>query len=97
MSTIGARLKEFQASEVERILSACTRCGKCYEVCPMTQYSKAPATDGGLHRQRSRRASEFTTRPRNAFTFSTVDWCARSEYAPAQSSTPAARSTPWRA
>jgi Fe-S oxidoreductase len=46
MSTIGARLKEFQASEVERILSACTSCGKCYEVCPMTQYSKAPAAEG---------------------------------------------------
>jgi L-lactate utilization protein LutB len=43
---IGARLKEFQQSEVERILSACTRCGKCYEVCPMTQYAKAPATPG---------------------------------------------------
>jgi ferredoxin len=44
--TIGVRLKEFQAAEVERILSACTRCGKCYEVCPMAQYSRAPATDG---------------------------------------------------
>jgi len=43
---IGARLKEFQASEVERILSACTQCGKCYEVCPMVQYSKAPASSG---------------------------------------------------
>jgi L-lactate utilization protein LutB len=43
---IGARLKEFQQSEVERILSACTRCGKCYEVCPMTQYAKASATPG---------------------------------------------------
>jgi Fe-S oxidoreductase len=43
---IGARLKEFQQSEVERILSACTRCGKCYDVCPMTQYSKAPGPSG---------------------------------------------------
>ena len=43
---IGQRLKEFQASEVERILGACTQCGKCYEVCPMAQYSKAPAKDG---------------------------------------------------
>ena len=42
---IGTRLKEFQASEVERILGACTRCGKCYEACPMAPYSKAPATD----------------------------------------------------
>lgn len=42
---IGAKLKEFQEREVERILDACTRCGKCYEACPMTQYSKAPASD----------------------------------------------------
>jgi Fe-S oxidoreductase len=46
MNVIGERLKEFERSEVERILSACTRCGKCYEVCPMVQYSKAPAADG---------------------------------------------------
>ena len=43
---IGARLKEFQAREVERILSACTQCGKCFEACPMAKYSKVPATDG---------------------------------------------------
>lgn len=43
---IGQRLKEFQQREVERILGACTQCGKCFEVCPMAQYSKAPATDG---------------------------------------------------
>jgi Fe-S oxidoreductase len=43
---IGATLKAFQAAEVERILSACTRCGKCYEVCPMARYSSAPASDG---------------------------------------------------
>jgi heterodisulfide reductase subunit C len=42
----GQRLKEFQQREVERILGACTQCGKCFEVCPMAQYSKAPATDG---------------------------------------------------
>lgn len=46
MNAIGERLKEFQRSEVDRILSACTRCGKCYDVCPMAQYSKAPAADG---------------------------------------------------
>jgi len=40
---IGARLKEFQKSEVERILSTCTQCGKCFDVCPMARYSKAPA------------------------------------------------------
>ncbi|HEX2565752.1 MAG TPA: (Fe-S)-binding protein [Burkholderiales bacterium] len=43
---IGARLREFEQQEAERILSACTQCGKCFEVCPMTKYSKAPATDG---------------------------------------------------
>jgi Fe-S oxidoreductase len=43
--SIGARLKNFQAAEIERILSACTRCGKCYEVCPMAQYSKARSSD----------------------------------------------------
>ena len=36
---IGARLKEFQQKEVERILDACTSCGKCFDVCPMAQYS----------------------------------------------------------
>src|SRR2546423_3147555 len=46
MEVIGERLKAFEKSEVDRILSACTRCGKCYEVCPMVQYSKAPAADG---------------------------------------------------
>lgn len=43
---IGQRLKEFQQSEIDRILGACTRCGKCYEACPMKGYSKAPAADG---------------------------------------------------
>jgi Fe-S oxidoreductase len=43
---IGVRLKEFEAAEVERILGACTQCGKCYEVCPMARYSSAPAADG---------------------------------------------------
>ena len=46
MEVIGERLKAFEKSEVDRILSACTRCGKCYEVCPMVQYSKTPAADG---------------------------------------------------
>jgi Fe-S oxidoreductase len=51
---IGQRLKEFEEREIERILGVCTRCGKCYEVCPMAHYSKAPATDskavvGGVH------------------------------------------------
>jgi Fe-S oxidoreductase len=38
---IGARLKVFLQAETERILSACTQCGKCFEVCPMTRYAKA--------------------------------------------------------
>ena len=37
---IGERLKAFQQSEAERILGACTSCGRCYEVCPMAQYAK---------------------------------------------------------
>lgn len=45
---IGQRLKEFQAAEVERILGACTTCGKCYEVCPMAKYSKAPSQDSRM-------------------------------------------------
>jgi Fe-S oxidoreductase len=43
---IGNTLKDFQQHEVERILSSCTQCGKCFDVCPMTKYSKAPATSG---------------------------------------------------
>src|SRR5882724_280433 len=42
---IGQRLKEFQAAEIKRILGACTQCGKCYEGCPVAQYSKAPSQD----------------------------------------------------
>ena len=42
---IGQRLKEFQQREVERILGACTQCGKCYEVCPMAQYSAIPSKE----------------------------------------------------
>jgi heterodisulfide reductase subunit C len=38
---IGGRLREFQQREVERVLGACTSCGKCYEVCPMAQYASA--------------------------------------------------------
>lgn len=46
-AAIGARLKAFQQAEVQRILKACTQCGKCFEVCPMARYSKAPAGAGG--------------------------------------------------
>jgi len=42
---IGQRLKEFEEREVERILGACTQCGKCFEVCPMAQYSAAPSKE----------------------------------------------------
>jgi heterodisulfide reductase subunit C len=34
-------MKAFIRKETERILAACTRCGKCYEACPMTRYSPA--------------------------------------------------------
>jgi len=44
---IGERLKAFEQSEAERILSACTQCGKCFEVCPMTRYAKAAAGADG--------------------------------------------------
>jgi len=44
---IGARLKAFEQAEAERILSSCTRCGKCFEVCPMSVYSKAPPAAAG--------------------------------------------------
>lgn len=32
-------MKEFIRAETERILAACTRCGKCFEACPMTRYA----------------------------------------------------------
>ena len=34
-------MKAFIRKETERILAACTRCGKCYEACPMTRYNSA--------------------------------------------------------
>jgi len=40
-AVIGARLQAFEQAEAERILSACTQCGKCFEVCPMTRYGRA--------------------------------------------------------
>lgn len=45
-SAVGARLKQFERSEVQRILAGCTECAKCFDVCPMTRYSKVPASDG---------------------------------------------------
>jgi Fe-S oxidoreductase len=45
-TSIGARLKEFEAAQIERIFGACTQCGKCHEACPMKQYSPVPAPDG---------------------------------------------------
>lgn len=32
-------MKDFIRNETERILAACTKCGKCFEACPMTPYS----------------------------------------------------------
>lgn len=32
-------MQKFIRSETERILGACTKCGKCFEACPMTRYS----------------------------------------------------------
>jgi ferredoxin len=36
---LASALREFLQQETERILGACTLCGKCVEVCPMTRYS----------------------------------------------------------
>ena len=36
-------MKAFIAQETERIAAACTKCGKCFEACPMTRYSPALA------------------------------------------------------
>jgi Fe-S oxidoreductase len=36
---LASALREFLKRETERILGACTLCGKCVEVCPMTRYS----------------------------------------------------------
>jgi Fe-S oxidoreductase len=36
---LASALREFLKQETERILGACTLCGKCVEVCPMTRYS----------------------------------------------------------
>jgi Fe-S oxidoreductase len=33
--------------ETERILSACTRCGRCFEVCPVTSYAGLPPETSG--------------------------------------------------
>lgn len=33
----------FIRRETERILGTCTKCGKCFEACPMTRYSPAAA------------------------------------------------------
>jgi Fe-S oxidoreductase len=35
-------LKAFIGRETQRILDACTSCGKCVEACPMSGYSAAP-------------------------------------------------------
>ena len=36
-------MKEFIHHETERILAACTTCGKCFEACPMTPYAPSLA------------------------------------------------------
>ena len=46
-------LTRFLRAESDRILAACTRCGKCFEACPMTPYgapgaSSGPAVEGIL-------------------------------------------------
>lgn len=41
-------VRNFLEKERARILSSCTACGKCFEVCPMTEYieQKSEATAG---------------------------------------------------
>lgn len=39
MAKPAGALQDFIRRETERILGACTRCGKCFEACPMTPYS----------------------------------------------------------
>ena len=34
------QLLAYVERNIERTLAACTACGKCYEVCPMTRYSE---------------------------------------------------------
>ena len=45
-------LTQFIRSEAQRILAACTRCGKCFEACPMTRYgapgAQPKAAVGGI-------------------------------------------------
>ena len=36
-------MQDFIREETESILAACTKCGKCFEACPMTRYSPALA------------------------------------------------------
>lgn len=35
-------VRQYLEKEKERILGACTACGKCYEVCPMATYNEKP-------------------------------------------------------
>lgn len=43
-------VRDYLESERQRILAACTECGKCHEACPMTGYNakKGEATDAQM-------------------------------------------------
>jgi len=43
MTDKAADLRGFIARKVDETLTRCTRCGRCYEVCPMPRYSEALA------------------------------------------------------
>lgn len=43
MTDKAADLRGFIARKVDETLARCTRCGRCYEVCPMPRYSEALA------------------------------------------------------
>lgn len=39
-SPMAQGVRQYLEKEKERILAACTACGKCYEVCPMATYNE---------------------------------------------------------
>lgn len=41
------QLLAYVERNIERTLAACTACGKCYEVCPMTRYSELLSGQSG--------------------------------------------------
>jgi ferredoxin len=42
MSDKPSSLREYVDDVIDDVLARCTACGRCYEVCPMSAYSKVP-------------------------------------------------------